>query len=313
MGIKIHDIAYVRFSAPDLEAMEAFLTAFGMVRAERTSNVLYMRGLDEDPFLHVTYQGEPGFLAAGFAAASMKDLETLAREENVSIDWLDGPGGGSMVRLTDPNGFQIEVVAGRTRAPRLALAAPAPANDAYGTPRLNAPKRLAQGPSHVKRLGHCVLNVKDFRESEAWYKSRFGLMTSDEIHLGSPEQVLGAFLRCDRGSVPSDHHTLFLLGIGAPAFNHAAYEVADVDDLMCGHEWLKEHSRRHEWGVGRHLLGSQIFDYWRDPWAIRWSIGPMAIGWTRPGVRAPRPPRKCSPRSGVRHHRARWDLRGVLQ
>jgi hypothetical protein len=20
------------------------------------------------------------------------------------------------------------------------------------------------------------------------------------------------------------------------------------------------------WGVGRHLLGSQIFDYWRDPW-----------------------------------------------
>ena len=20
------------------------------------------------------------------------------------------------------------------------------------------------------------------------------------------------------------------------------------------------------WGVGRHVLGSQIFDYWRDPW-----------------------------------------------
>ena len=266
MGIKIHDIAYVRFSAPDLEAMEAFLTEFGMVRAERTSTALYMRGLDEDPFLHVTYQGEPGFLAAGFAATSMKDLKTLAREQNSSIERLDGPGGGSVVRLTDPNGFQIEVVAGRTRAPRLALAAPAPANDAYGTPRLNAPKRLARGPSHVKRLGHCVLNVKDFRESEAWYKSRFGLMTSDEINLGSPEQALGAFLRCDRGNLPSDHHTLFLLGTSTHAFNHAAYEVADVDDLMCGHEWLKENGRRHEWGVGRHLLGSQIFDYWRDPW-----------------------------------------------
>ena len=23
---------------------------------------------------------------------------------------------------------------------------------------------------------------------------------------------------------------------------------------------------RHVWGVGRHLLGSQIFDYWEDPW-----------------------------------------------
>ncbi len=50
MGIKVQDIAYVRFSAPDLEAMEAFLTEFGMVRTERTSTVLYMRGLDDEPF-----------------------------------------------------------------------------------------------------------------------------------------------------------------------------------------------------------------------------------------------------------------------
>jgi catechol 2,3-dioxygenase-like lactoylglutathione lyase family enzyme len=118
----------------------------------------------------------------------------------------------------------------------------------------------------VKRLGHSVLDVKNFRESEAWYKSRFGLITSDQINLGSPDRAFGAFLRCDRGSLPSDHHTIFLLGTGEPRFNHAAYEVADFDDLMCGHDWLKEKGRRHEWGVGRHILGSQIFDYWRDPW-----------------------------------------------
>jgi len=23
------------------------------------------------------------------------------------------------------------------------------------------------------------------------------------------------------------------------------------------------------WGIGRHMLGSQIFDYWRDPWGDR--------------------------------------------
>ncbi len=160
----------------------------------------------------------------------------------------------------------MEVVAARAPAARIEPPARDPLNDAYTTPRLNAPKRLAKGPAHVKRLGHCVLNVKNFRESEAWYKSRFGLITSDEINVGSPEQALGAFLRCDRGSIPSDHHTMFLLGTGKPGFNHAAFEVADFDDLMCGHDWLKEKGRRHEWGVGRHLLGSQIFDYWRDPW-----------------------------------------------
>ena len=131
MGIKIQDIAYVRFGAPDLDAMEAFLGGFGMIRTERTDDTLHMRGLDEDPFLHVTHRGAPGFLAAGFEAASMKNLEALAQEEKVSVDRLDGPGGGSLVRLTDPNGFHIEVVAGWTRVPRIELSAPIPANDAY--------------------------------------------------------------------------------------------------------------------------------------------------------------------------------------
>ncbi|HEY2663749.1 MAG TPA: VOC family protein, partial [Candidatus Binataceae bacterium] len=166
----------------------------------------------------------------------------------------------------DPNGFRVEVVAGRAPASLIELVPPIPSNDAHGTPRLNPPKRLKQGPSHVKRLGHCVFNVKKFRESEGWYKSRFGLITSDEINVGSSDQPFGAFMRCDRGPIPSDHHSVFLLGTGKPRFNHAAFEVADFDDLMCGHDWLKEKSRRHEWGVGRHIVGSQIFDYWRDPW-----------------------------------------------
>ena len=221
MGIKIQDIAYVRFQTPDLDQMETFLTEFGMVRGDRTGDALYMRGLDGDPFLHVTHRGEPRFLAAGFEAASMQDLEALARKERASLDRLDGPGGGSVLKLTDPNGFQIEVVAARASAQRIDLPARAPVNDVYATPRLNVLKRLAKGPSHVKRLGHCVLNVKNFRESEAWYKSRFGLITSDEIDLDSPERALGAFLRCDRGWDPDDHHTLFLLGTGKPGFNHA--------------------------------------------------------------------------------------------
>lgn len=266
MGIKVQDVTYVRFSAPDLDEMESFLTEFGMLRAERTADVLYMRGLDGDSFLHVTHRGEARFLSAGFEVASTRELESLAREEKATIDPLDGPGGGSVVRLTDPNGFRIEVVAGRRSVARIDAPARSLINDASATPRLNAVKRLAKGPSHVKRLGHCVLNVKNFRESEAWYKSRFGLITSDEINMGAPDQVLGAFLRCDRGPIPSDHHTLFLLGTGKPQFNHAAFEIVDFDDLMCGHDWLKEKGRRHEWGVGRHLLGSQIFDYWRDPW-----------------------------------------------
>jgi catechol 2,3-dioxygenase-like lactoylglutathione lyase family enzyme len=111
-----------------------------------------------------------------------------------------------------------------------------------------------------------VLNVSNFRASERWYKDRFGFITSDEIQM-SPEFSIGAFFRCDRGDTPTDHHTLFLVqSPKGSGFNHAAFEVADIDDLMRGHQRLKDTGRHAEWGVGRHVLGSQVFDYWRDPW-----------------------------------------------
>ena len=35
---------------------------------------------------------------------------------------------------------------------------------------------------------------------------------------------------------------------------------------MLGHEHLKQADYEHHAGIGRHVLGSQVFDYWRDPW-----------------------------------------------
>jgi hypothetical protein len=34
---------------------------------------------------------------------------------------------------------------------------------------------------------------------------------------------------------------------------------------MLGHTWLTEKKYENCWGVGRHVMGSQIFDYWFDP------------------------------------------------
>ncbi len=257
------DIAFVRFRAPDLGRMETFLLDFGLTRARRDDGALYMKGLGGAPFAHVTTLGEPGFAGIGFSLASEAELAAFARATDSAVEPLDGPGGGSRVRLTDPNGFAVEAVVRTHGASE--LPARTAANTAAAKPRLNAANRDAGGPARVVRLGHAVLNVRDFRESEAWYKRHFGLLTSDEIEL-APGQALGAFLRCDQGDRPVDHHTLFLVGTGQPKFNHAAFEVLDADDLLSGHHHLKAKGYAHEWGVGRHVLGSQIFDYWRDPW-----------------------------------------------
>jgi len=43
--------------------------------------------------------------------------------------------------------------------------------------------------------------------------------------------------------------------------------VQDIDDVFMGHEHLARLGKyEHMWGIGRHLLGSQVYDYWADPW-----------------------------------------------
>jgi catechol 2,3-dioxygenase-like lactoylglutathione lyase family enzyme len=263
--IKIEDVAFVRFRAPDLVEMRAFLEEFGLNIVEASDRRIVARGSGPSPVVHITELGQPGFAGVGFRAASLDDLERLANAEGVSTDPFDAPGGGRRLMLSDPDGHCVEVVAGQ------ATAAPLDAperrwNTALRRDRLQAVKRIEAGPAQVVRLGHAVLNVSNFRASERWYKARFGLITSDEIRL-SPEFSVGAFMRCDLGVRPTDHHTLFLIqSPKGPGFNHAAFEVVDFDDLMAGHERLAAGGRNAEWGIGRHILGSQIFDYWRDPW-----------------------------------------------
>src|SRR5271154_634782 len=110
---KVSDIAYGRFRAPDLDVAEEFLTRFGLLRAERTDKALYMRGTDPAHHVHVTEKGDPKFVGLAYYVDSEDDLKRLAKAPGASgIETIDQPGGGKRVRFTEPNGYQIEVVAG---------------------------------------------------------------------------------------------------------------------------------------------------------------------------------------------------------
>lgn len=262
--IKIEDIAHVRFAAPDLGAMQSFLEDFGMHTFEADGR-LYGKGSDGRPFVHVTEPGEAKFLAVGFRAETVADLEKLAASEGVAVEDLHEPGGGKIIRLTDPDGYGVEVVAGQSNGEASLPFADPPRNTAAAKPRFRSTVRLDAAPAHVRRIGHAVLKVSDFRVSEKWYKDRFGFLTSDEVE-AAKDVPLGAFMRCDRGDKPADHHTLFLAQLPGPlGLLHAAFEVANLDDLMLGHQHLKAKKREAAWGVGRHIMGSQVFDYWKDP------------------------------------------------
>lgn len=287
--IKVEDIVYARFRAPDLDKMESFLVDFGMQRFARTDTALYMRGVGSDPIVHVTELGDAGFVGLALQASSEADLASVAQANGASVEARTEPGGGKRVLVHDPDGFPIEVVQGLDKLDVAEVQDIAPANARVEKRRLGDVKRMVAGPAHVHRLGHIVLNVTDYPKSYAWYHEQFGLLKSDEIYIGEESSVIGAFTRCDQGEKFVDHHTLFLLGTGKPGFNHAAWEVADLDDLMLGRDVLSDKGYTPVWGVGRHILGSQVFDYWRDPW------GHMVEHWTDGDLfDATRPPGKAS-------------------
>jgi len=159
--IKAEDIAFVRFKAPDLAEMRTFLEEFGLVCFEHQGK-LYGRGTDGAPFAHVTEQGSPAFAGLGIRAGSRADLDTLAERDGVSVQTADTPGGGWFVRLHDPDGNVVDVVAEQSWSSPDALPADTPINSASERRRLRSSVRFPPGPSHVYRLGHVVLNVGDF-------------------------------------------------------------------------------------------------------------------------------------------------------
>ena len=118
--IKVHDIAYVRFAAPELDEMQRFGADFGLALAAIENDTLYHRGTDPSPYIHVTELGEAGFRGVAFEASSAGDLTAASRLEGASpVEKLDGPGGGQVVRFTDPDGYAVEVVHGREQVPAL--------------------------------------------------------------------------------------------------------------------------------------------------------------------------------------------------
>jgi catechol 2,3-dioxygenase-like lactoylglutathione lyase family enzyme len=264
---KASALAYLVFDRPDLDQAERFLVDFGLQPASRDSEMLFLRGTGATPFCTVVRKAPAArFVGLGLQVDSPAELAALSRLPEASapqaVTW---PGGGQRVQLTDPSGFLVHAVFGRETVEALPHRTALQLNTADQPSRINRTQRPPVAPPEVLRLGHVVLELADYQATCAWYTRHFGFIPSDVQLLpdGSPAV---AFMRLDRGDTPADHHSLALVQGFAPIYSHSAYEVVDADAVGMGQRVLKEKGWKHAWGIGRHILGSQIFDYWQDPW-----------------------------------------------
>lgn len=265
--VRARGLAYLVFERPDLDLAARFLREFGLVEVSRDEGSFTLRGAGSAPLCyHVRRGPNPAFAGFALSVADERDLEALTALPGASaIGESPLPGGGRVVRLRDPSGFQVEAVHGQARAEPLPHRPALAFNGPDAVSRVNEPQRPPASPPDILKLGHLALDVADYQATCAFYTQHFGFIPSDAQVLpdGSPAV---AFLRLDLGDEPADHHTLAMVQGFAPALNHAAFEVVDADAVGMGQQLLRQGGWRHAWGIGRHVLGSQIFDYWEDPW-----------------------------------------------
>ncbi|WP_406813513.1 VOC family protein [Mycobacterium sp. M23085] len=266
--IRVTDIAWLEFDKPDLVRAEAFACAFGFGVALREPQCLHLRGTSAGAPCVILRRGpRTSFAGLALRAAGEVDVLRLADKTGAPVYRLPETIGGTAVQLRDPSGMAVKVVAGLHELPAQPTQHPQMFNTGLVDQRINATVRPPRVPARVQRLGHVVLQSTTYLQTLNWYLDTFGMIVSDFLFFPGQRDrgPTMSFIRCDRGSVPADHHTLALTLGPANRYVHSAYEVVDLDALAAGGEYLRERGYFRSWGIGRHIQGSQVFDYWRDP------------------------------------------------
>ncbi|KAE8384592.1 Glyoxalase/Bleomycin resistance protein/Dihydroxybiphenyl dioxygenase [Aspergillus alliaceus] len=266
--IRLVKLSHMRYQHPDLNGITTFLQDFGMEVVKRTDDGVWYRGYGTDPYVYYAQQGERKFLGGAFEVESYQDLERAAQlPTGGEIQELpDAPGGGQMVTLTDPEGFPVNLIYGQVPAGPVEYRMRIIVNTESDKPRVRRFQRFKPGPAAVHKLGHFGLCVQRFEEMVNFYTSNFNIVPSDFLHVEQEGQRknVALFAHIDRGADYVDHHSFFLSANETSHVHHCSFEVHDFDTQNLGHQWLADKGYTSVWGVGRHILGSQLFDYWWD-------------------------------------------------
>ncbi len=172
--------------------------------------------------------------------------ETLAASQDVAVA-ADGT-----VRTRDA--MDLTVAFRVTRKRRLE-AAPA----LFNTP--GAPARIDQSAPFYDRaipqeIGHIVLGVENLAATEDFYRNKLGFHVSDRY------VNRGVFLRAP---AIGHHHNLFLLDEGKFVFNHLAFKVRDIHEVIGGGQGFVRRGAETLTGPGRHYASSGCFWYFKSP------------------------------------------------
>ena len=256
----VHSLDHFVLNVPDLAVAKSFYEEFGLVVREENGGL----GLYTDGHSHCWVKIEQGatkqlskLCFACFEDDYSRFSDSLT-QQGVSFQDTDGA-----LEFVDPAGMAISIVV----AERSAAESLAPFDAEGGSVGGRAASLRSDGDrARPNRLSHLAMFTKDIDTVLAFYENVLGLRLSDR------SLDIVCFMHGVHGS---DHHMLALLNSSGPGLHHCSWEVSSVNELGLGATHMALAGHDYQWGLGRHVLGSNYFNYIRDPWGsyIEYSAG----------------------------------------
>ncbi|HEY6456341.1 MAG TPA: VOC family protein [Steroidobacteraceae bacterium] len=239
---RVSNLRYIGLAVPDYDSERAFVGgSWGLREIAADDGTAYFAaaGSANAYVLRLRKAAERRMDVIAFAVRDEDAVDTRARlvqgggtELICGPHRLDSPGAGYGFRFFDSDGRTVEVSSGVTERPA---------------------RELGEGESIPAVLSHVVLHSPDIQKTVAFYEQFLGLRVSDWI--GN----FMCFLRCN-----TVHHCLAFIP-GPASFNHAAFEMRGLDEMMRGVGRLLKENAQLGWGPGRHTAGNNTFAYFKTP------------------------------------------------
>jgi catechol 2,3-dioxygenase-like lactoylglutathione lyase family enzyme len=248
---------------PDLDQADAFYRAFGL-DSEKTADVLRVRSPGRSNDEGILVRGaEKRLHHVSFYTDAARIDPFRDRLKRAGLEVREEPPGHwhrEGLWFQDPWGTWVNISPNVPSATR-----PEAGRDEAQEPEAGRARRvdialwrgLRTGRS-PRRIGHMLMFTQDWEAAERFYCETLGMRTSD--------RASGRITFMAAGEGVTDHHCFGLVNSTHRGFQHASFQVADIDEIGLGAWRMRAAGYKECFGVGRHSLASNLFHYVRDPW-----------------------------------------------
>lgn len=256
----IRSLQYFALSVPDPEVGKDFYQDFGL-EGETVGDTAVMRCAGRDQTQIILRGGVAKkslhHIALGTAADEIDGMKQSLEAESVKLEDAPYDGAPDGLWFRDPDGLLVNISVADNVPAR---SSPDPLTNINGHIHRPNVRGCSEEPfvARPRRLGHVLLFTRDVPAKVDFYTRLLGMQLSDTM---GGDVV--AFMRNGDGG---DHHVIALAKSENPGFHHASFEFGTVDDIGVATANMADKGHRHCWGFGRHVVGSNYFHYFRDPW-----------------------------------------------